>query len=105
MIAYQQRIRNHMDQLAMAHPSNHFTETLQSESENSDPVKLFDIIGDAERGKPVYAAVLDSVAQQLGGAGKSAMAEWAPQIGNAAWAAANSQWSRYWHKAPVNGST
>ena len=94
-----------MDQLAMAHPRNHFAETLQPESENPDPVKLFDTVGDAERGKPAHAAVLDSFAQQLGAAGKSAMAEWAPQIGNAAMAAASSQWSRYWHKTPVSNST
>lgn len=96
-----------MDHLAMAHPSNHFTQTLQPECENHDPAKLFNILEDAERGMPLQATVLDGVAQQLGAAGKSAMAEWAPQIGSAAMAAASShgstamaaarsRWASYW---------
>ena len=105
MVAYQQRIRHHMDQLAMAHPSNQFTETLKPECDSQDPVELFDIAGDADRGAPLHAAVLDSVAQQLGAAGKSFVAEWAPQLGNAAIAAASSQWSSYWRKVPASNST
>ena len=116
MVAYQQRIRHHMDHLAMAHHSNHFTETLQPECETQDPAHLFDILEDAERGTPLQATVLDGVAQQLGAAGKLAMAEWGPQIGNAAMAtasshgsaaiaAASSRWASYWHKAAVSNST
>ena len=116
MVAYQQRIRHHMDHLAMAHPSNHFTQTLQPECENQDPAKLFNILDDAERGMPLPATVLDGVAQQLGAAGKSAMAEWAPQIGSAAMAAASShgsaavtaassRWASYWHKPAASSST
>ena len=116
MVAYQQRIRHHMDHLAMAHPSNHFTETIQPERENQDPAKLFDILEDAERGTPLQATVLDGVAQQLGAASKSAMAEWAPQIGSAAMAAASShgsaamaaassRWASYWQKPASSSST
>lgn len=116
-----------MDHVAMAHPSNHFTETVQPECENQDPAHLFDILEDAERGTPLPATVLDGVAQQLGAAGKSAMAEWGPQIGNAvmatasshgsaalatasshgsaAMAAASSRWASYWHKSADSNLT
>lgn len=100
----------------MAHPKNHFTETLQPECENQDSAKLFNILDDAERGLPLQATVLDGVAQQLGAAGKSAMAEWAPQIGSAAMAAASThgsaaitaasrRWASYWHKPAASSST
>lgn len=82
----------------MAHPSNHFTQTLQPENENQDPAKLFDILEGAEQVAPLQAAVLDGVAQQLGAAGKSAVAEWAPQLTHAAIGCASSRWASYWQK-------
>ena len=104
MLAYQQRIRHHMDQLALDHPKNHFSQTLQPEIEDQDPAKLFDITADAHQAAPVHAALLDGVAHKFGSAGKAAMSEWAPQVGTAAMAAASSRWSSYWHKAPSNSS-
>ncbi len=93
-----------MDQLAMDHPKNHFSQTLQPEAEDQDPSKLFDIAGDAQQAAPIHTALLDGVAHQVGTAGKAAMSEWAPQIGNAAMAAASSRWSSYWQKAPASSS-
>lgn len=113
IIAYRQRIRHHMDQLAMDHPKNHFEQTLQPECENQDPAQLFDMTGDAQQAAPLHTAVLDGVAHQLGAAGKTAISEWAPHLGNAALAAASSQgsaavaaassrWTSYWQKPPIS---
>ena len=94
-----------MDQLALDHPKNHFSQTpLQPENEDQDPAKLFDIAAHAHQAAPVHAALLDGVAHRLGSAGKAAMSEWAPQVGTAAMAAASSRWSSYWQKAPTTSS-
>lgn len=105
MLAYQQRIRHHMDQLAMDHPKNQFSKTIQPESGDEDPAKLFDTAADAEQPVAVHAALLDGVAHQLGSAGKTAISEWAPQVGTAALAAASSRWSTYWQKPADKSST
>lgn len=105
MVAYQQRIRHHMDQLAMAHPSNRFTETIPPECVNDDPARLFTMPEEAEQSPSLQAAVLDAVAQQLGSVGKSALADLAPQIGNAAIAAASSRWASCWHKPEASTAT
>ena len=96
MVAYQQRIRHHMDQLAMDHPQNQFEQTVQHESEDHVSSKLFDIAADAQQSSPAHLAVLDGVAHQLGTAGKSVISDWAPELGNAAMAAASSRWASYW---------
>ncbi|KAL3143242.1 hypothetical protein ABBQ38_002093 [Trebouxia sp. C0009 RCD-2024] len=105
MVAYQQRIRHHMDQLAMAHPSNRFTETIQPEREDEDPAKLFDMLDEAEQQPSLQTAVLNAVAEQLGAVGKSAMADLAPQVGNAAVAAASSRWANCWQKSGTSSAT
>ena len=84
----------------MAHPRNRFTE--QPERENQDPAKLFDMLEAPEQQSSLQAAMLDFVAQQLGTVGKSAMADLAPQFGNAAIAAASSGWARCWHKSEAS---
>ena len=97
----------------MDHPKNHFEQTLQPECENQDPAQLFDMTGDAQQAAPLHTAVLDGVAHQLGAAGKTAISEWAPHLGNAALAAASSQgsaavaaassrWTSYWQKPPIS---
>lgn len=94
-----------MDQLAMAHPSNRFTGTIQPERENEDPAQLFDMIEETEQQPSLQTVVLNAVAEQLGAVGKSAVADLAPQIGNAAIAAATRRWANCWQKSESSSAS
>ena len=94
--AYQQRIRAHMDQIALDHPQNCIQTVVQSERSDLPLSKLFDLTQVAQRTPSGTNQALDEVAKVLGTTSKDAISEWAPQVGTTILSAATSRWQMYW---------
>lgn len=102
--AYQQRIRTHMDHIALDHPHNRVQQVMQSECNDLPLSQLFESTEATENSPSVTHQALDEVAKMVGMTSRDTVSVWAAQIGTTTLSAATSRWQTYWRPHSTSSS-